>query len=213
MNYLQGVRTGKVSNGGAYRNRIVGDRRISPTRHRNVRPPAPHLRRGQMVLWLLHAFNATSGCQAVRPQASRSVELHHHGHVANPNYSHSYLNDGEAGCLGQATVGARTSWWAAWAAPAEGISTRSLSPRPPPSAPAALLWETTADSGLGPDPQQAAHRPAQRHRRLGGDRQLQHQRKAQPGTSSASCRGAHQIAGAGSATQRPVLAGRLRQGR
>lgn len=102
VDYLRGVRTGEVSNGGAYRNRtsVIGD----------FANPAPVYVKASNTIFaaandgMLHAFNATSGVEQFA-YIPGSVNFSTMATLANPNYSHAYLNDGELVVSDQATVG------------------------------------------------------------------------------------------------------------
>lgn len=102
VDYLRGVRTGEVSNGGAYRNRtsVIGD----------FANPAPVYVKASNTIFaaandgMLHAFNATSGVEQFA-YIPGSVNFTTMATLANPNYSHAYLNDGELVVSDQATVG------------------------------------------------------------------------------------------------------------
>lgn len=102
VDYLRGVRTGEVSNGGAYRNRtsVIGD----------FANPAPVYVKASNTIFaaandgMLHAFNASTGVEQFA-YIPGSVNFTTMATLANPNYSHAYLNDGEVVVSDLATVG------------------------------------------------------------------------------------------------------------
>lgn len=143
VDYLRGVRTGEVSNGGAYRNRtsVIGD----------FANPAPVYVKATNTIFaaandgMLHAFNATTGVEQFA-YIPGSVNFTTMAKLANPNYSHAYLNDGELVVSDVATVGKNILVGSLGRA-GKGLYALDVS-SPSTFGTANVLWEYT-DSDLG----------------------------------------------------------------
>ena len=102
VDYLRGVTSGEVSNGGAYRNRttLIGD----------MANPAPVYVKDSNTVFaaandgMLHAFNASTGVElfAYIPGVVNFADLQA---LSNPTYSHKFINDGEIVVSDLATTG------------------------------------------------------------------------------------------------------------
>jgi type IV pilus assembly protein PilY1 len=143
VDYLRGVRTGEVANGGAYRNRssVLGD----------FANPAPVYVKSSNTLFIpgndgmLHAFNATNGVElfAYIPGSVNFTDL---ASLSNPNYSHKYLNDGEL-AVSDATLVGKNILVGSLGRAGKGIYALDVS-SPSAFGSGNVLWEYT-DSDLG----------------------------------------------------------------
>ena len=102
VNYLRGVTSGEVANGGSFRNRssLIGD----------IANPAPVYVKASNTVFaaandgMLHAFNAQTGVEhfAYIPGGVNFANLNA---LSSPTYSHKFLNDGEITVSELATTG------------------------------------------------------------------------------------------------------------